>query len=551
MAECYKLDCAAYCDMLACGFAALGAREEEINKLNVFPVPDGDTGKNMRMTYESGLKKLKEEKAEDVASAADIFAKGMLMGARGNSGVILSQIFRGIATGLSGCAEAGADDIIRAFGDGVKRSYKAVVKPVEGTMLTVFRECSDCAAECSGKDVTLNELFKNVKGECEISLKNTPELLSVLKDAGVVDSGGAGLLCIFDGFLSYFNGAKAVTDVESSLFTPADMSVVSSCCEDGEEFGYCTEFLISLNDEAKPTFSTDEIVNRLQGIGGQSIVALRDGDIVKVHVHVLTPGDVLNIAQCYGEFISIKIENMTLQHTELLKEEKADKAVKSKERVNVALVTVADGGFADLFYNMGADYVVSGGQSMNPSVEDFVKAFDAVNADSIIVLPNNSNITMAVKQAAGMYKASKICPVPTKTLAQGYSALSIYNPDEPLNETLESMNSAVSSVMSTEITHAVRDAVLDGVNIIKGDIIAISDGIVVASEKSCLSALETALSKAKGIEDKCVVTLFCGSDSDEETINAFGKFIASDYPALELSVVKTAQAVYDYIMALE
>lgn len=541
-----KMDGAEFTAMLTAGFTALSEKEEEVNRLNVFPVPDGDTGKNMRMTYESGLRLLKENGAKTVGDAASVFAKGALLGARGNSGVILSQIFKGIAQGLEGCEHAYADDVIRAFKCGVEKSYKAVVKPVEGTMLTVFRECSECAADCKGKIDSLPQLFERVETCCLSAVKNTPFQLDVLRDAGVVDSGGAGLLCILQGYLNYFTGDGDYGSAFEELFTPANMAEIAASEEGG--FGYCTEFLISLSKDRK-NFSTEELIARLESLGGESIVALKDGDIVKVHVHVQTPGDVLNIAQQYGEFISIKIENMSYQHSQLV-EGGTELPKPKKDKLGVALVAVADdGGFKDLFYDMGADCVVSGGQSMNPSVSDFLKAFEQVNANDVIVLPNNSNVLMAANQAAELYKGN-VHVLPSKTVAQGYSALSIYNNEEEISVTLADMQSAISSVISAEITRAVRNAKCDGVDIKKAQAMVIVDGKVTTADDDLITAFKGALSHMD-MEDKCVITLFCGEDCQESTTERMQELLKSDYPFLEISVVQTNQPIYDYVIAVE
>jgi len=555
------MDGPAFAEMLASGYASLCAKEEEVNNLNVFPVPDGDTGKNMRMTYENGLKQLKSQPGTTgISAAAEAFAKGMLMGARGNSGVILSQIFKGIAIGLENCDTADVNDVVRAFSCGVERSYKAVVKPVEGTMLTVFRECSECAAKCNSGDISLGELFEKVEKSCESSLLNTPNLLPVLKDAGVVDSGGAGLLCIFRGFLNYFGGERLYGGdslIERELFSPADMRKAGILHGEDDGYGYCTEFLISLSEEAKPAFDINVLIERLKQIDGQSIVALRDGDIVKVHVHVLTPGDVLNIAQCYGEFIAIKIENMTYQHSELIGEKSAFNAhtslqAEQKKRLNVAVVAASDdGGFKDLFYNLGADCVVSGGQSMNPSVQDFLKAFGEVNAEEIIVLPNNSNVIMAANQAAAMFTQSRVHVLKSSTLAQGYSALSIYNPDEKSEDILRDMNAAIGNVITAEITHAVRAAKVNGVEISAGDVMVIVDGKVKSCNGDLVGAFAAAFEGAEGLDDKCVITLFCGKPAAEGETEALKKYISAHFPHLEISVVDTLQPVYEYVIAIE
>lgn len=529
--------------MLSFGFAALTEKEEEINKLNVFPVPDGDTGKNMRMTYESGLSALKKSGAESVGEAAKVFAKGMLWGARGNSGVILSQIFKGISLGLEGCDVADADRIITAFERGVEKSYKAVIKPVEGTMLTVFRESSDCAKEHQGRNLPLAELFKDIAMRCESSLIKTPELLPVLKDAGVVDSGGAGILCIFQGFADYFSGEKQRA---VNVYGAAAGEIAAADSE--QEYGYCTEFLLQLSQPARGEFCVSDLVAQLENLGGESIVALRDEDIVKVHVHVKTPGDVLNVAQQYGDFVSIKIENMTLQHSELIKE----KAPAVKERLKVAVVIVAaDDGFKDMFFDMGADYVVSGGQSMNPSVQDFLKAFDEVNAADIIVLPDNSNVILTAKQAAEIYEGSRVHVLEVKNLSQGYSALSIYNPDEPLEDILSAMDGAKDGVVAMEITSAVRDARCDGVDIKSGDLMAIVNGKVVCAEKDEEGAFCAAMQGLDCLDDKCVITLFCGSCAAQSVTDSLCSYVRKNCPSLEICVMQTNQQVYDYIVAIE
>lgn len=519
--------------MLACGYAALKEREEEVNRLNVFPVPDGDTGGNMSKTYESALSAVRTGNARTVGDAAALAARGALLGARGNSGVILSQIFRGIAAGLEGKEAVTTGDFAAAFASGVEKSYKAVVKPVEGTILTVFREATESVADCG--DVPFEQFFEKFNGALEASLKDTPEKLPVLKKAGVIDSGGAGLKYIFSGFKRFFAGDTA-EEISFESFSEA------AAAEDGEEFGYCTEFLLTLSDGVKSSFDIGELIARLEGIGGESIVALRDGDIVKVHVHVETPGDALNIGQSFGEFISVKIENMTLQHNEL------KSAPTLKQRVGVALVAVAGcDGFEELFYSMGADYVVSGGQSMNPSVEDFITAFDAVNADDIIVLPDNSNVILTANQAKDLYSGSRVHVIGAKSLSQGYSALSLYNPDSPVEEIIGDLTSAKDAVISIELTRAIRDAELDGVKAEKDDCIAISDGKMTAAGKDYVTALTSALKKAD-LSGKSIVTVFVGADGNGEEITGC---ISENYPDMEINSVETNQKIYAYIIAVE
>ena len=534
----YKLAACDFKKLLSLGFTALREREDEVNKLNVFPVPDGDTGSNMRMTFEAGLSALKGKNAGTVAEVSSLFAKGMLLGARGNSGVILSQIFKGIAVGLEGVEEVSSSQLCSAFECGVDRSYKAVIKPVEGTILTVFREATE-AIKVEKEDIPFDKFFEKFVLCLGKSLKATPEKLPVLKEAGVVDSGGAGLLYIFSGFEKFFLG-ESVKEIDLS---PSDGEIAIAA--EGEEFGYCTEFLLKLSDTYRNNFEIEPLVARLENIGGESIVALKDDDIVKVHVHVLTPGDALNIAQQYGDFLTVKIENMTVQHSRLMQENNP------KERVGVALVAVAgDDGFKDLFCSMGADYVVSGGQSMNPSVEDFITAFDAVNADDIIVLPDNSNVILTAGQAKKLYKGSRISIVETKSLSQGYSALSLYNPDASVEETVSEMNAAKDAVVSMELTRAVRDAHIDGKAVGEGDCMAISDGRLKGAGKDFLTAFAAAL-KETDLDGKYVLTVFSGMDAREEITQKIVGYVGDNLPFLEVNVVETKQKIYDYVIAIE
>lgn len=524
--------------MLSLGFIALKNREDEVNRLNVFPVPDGDTGSNMRMTFEAGLSALKGKNAKTLSEASALFAKGMLLGARGNSGVILSQIFKGISVGLDGIDEASSSQLCAAFLCGVEKSYKAVIKPVEGTILTVFREATEGINAEKG-DVPFDKFFEKFVCLLEKSLKATPEKLPVLKESGVIDSGGAGLLYIFSGIEKFFGGERA-EGLELS-FSGGEIAAADA----SEEFGYCTEFLLKLSEKYRNSFEIEPLVSRLENIGGESIVALKDDDVVKVHVHVLTPGDALNIAQQYGDFMTVKIENMTVQHSQL------QENIKSKERVGVALVAVAgEDGFKDLFYSMGADFVVSGGQSMNPSVEDFITAFDRVNADEIIVLPDNSNVVLTANQAKDMYKNSRVHVVDTKSLSQGYSALSLYNPAAPVEETVREMKAAKDGVISMELTRAVRDAHIDGFDIKNGDCMAIANGKMAAAGNDFFTVFSDAL-KSVDIGDKYVLTIFSGSDAEKEITEKIAGYVGDKLPDIEVNTVETNQKIYNYIIAIE
>ena len=380
------LDGKTFKQMLVYGAASLRKNIEIVNNLNVFPVPDGDTGTNMKMTFDSGLSALTWDKDEGIGSVSEKFAQGMLLGARGNSGVILSQIFKGISNGLIGKETVNAMELGQAFSEGVKQSYIAVRKPVEGTILTVFREATEKANDNTNIKTSIDDYFNTFLNEGEKSLKKTPELLPILKEAGVIDSGGAGLIYIIKGMIGESTDENITysNEVEEKKPTQIKRIVFN---EKGElDYSYCTEFLLQLQPKKVniETFDIQEIISKLEEMNGDSIVTIKDGDIVKVHVHTKHPGAVFELAQEYGEFISVKVENMAIQHNETTIENNYEV---SKHK-DVAIITVAkDAGFANLFKEMGADYIVDGGQSMNPSSNDFLKAFDSVNADNIIVLP--------------------------------------------------------------------------------------------------------------------------------------------------------------------
>ena len=523
------------------------ANSSEINDLNVFPVPDGDTGTNMTKTIEGGIAEIVSLSETTVSDLAARFARGALLGARGNSGVILSQIFAGIASGLSGLDTATAADLVGAYRSGVTKSYDSVVNPTEGTILTVFREATEYAAGRVNEDTTIEQLLSDHIDEAKRSLARTKDILPVLKEADVVDSGGAGYLYIASGMYAALTGESAsdvysfsTTDGESA---PTDISAFTR--DSVLEFGYCTEFLLRLqSSKVDPdTFDVKTIISYLEGIGGESIVAYKTDDVIKAHVHTFDPGLVLCEMRKYGEFLTTKIENMSLQHNE----------TERKKRVPLAVLAVASGeGMAALFRSMGADGIISGGQTSNPSAEEFIRAFDDAAADNIIVLPNNKNIFLAAKQAAEMYERSKVYIIPTASLMQGYSALSVIAPDpDNIDSIIRSATSAARSIIDAEITYAVRDASVNGREVKKGEFMALSQHEIKATAATAEDALLGLLSAIEDLDDYEIINVFVGSAVSEDERVLVTETIEERYPDHELIVYDGGQEIYSYLVAIE
>ena len=525
-----------------------------VDQLNVFPVPDGDTGTNMKMTIESGINEIINTHDKNIFEISRKLARGMLMGARGNSGVILSQLFRGLSKGFEGFVSVDAIALAKAFDRGVKEAYKAVMKPVEGTILTVAREATEKLLQISSSRMSINEFFKEFVIELRESLQRTPELLPALKEAGVVDSGGAGLIYIIDGMAKALEG-EVLESFNMDYTIEDDKGKFAGEAQGEAEFGYCTEFILKLSKENNnANFNEKVIYEEIEPLGN-SIVFVRDEDIIKVHIHTLTPGNVLNIGQKYGEFLKLKIENMTVQHNETheIEEEKVEPVVvkKPEERKKYAVVAVASGeGLVELFKELGADFIVSGGQTMNPSTEDFIRGFDTLNAENIIVFPNNKNIVLAAKQAAKIYDECNVCVIESKTLAQGYAALGMLDLTCELDEIIEDMNKVVSKVTTGLLTYAVRDTEIDGVKIKKDDFIGICNGKIVTCRHHRINALKD-LIKASDADEKDMLTIILGQDYSQKELNEFTKFVEKTYEDLDVEVIDGKQEVYSYILVLE
>lgn len=523
------------------GALNLKVNVQEVNDLNVFPIPDGDTGDNMYMTLSGGIPYLRNIEANSICQKAEALAKGMLLNARGNSGVILSQMFYGLAKGLDNLEVANVCEIQAAFRKATEQAYSSVVKPVEGTILTVIRE----AAEYAKNDDSINSYLKDFENEMEKSLENTPELLATLKEAGVIDSGGAGLLYIIKGFNNVLDGKK-LEDVETKSEKTVDLSKFTA--DSVMEFGYCTEFLLQLQNIKVDAinFDINKIVEYLETIG-DSIVAYKTDTIVKIHVHTLTPYKALAYCHQFGEFLTVKIENMTLQHNEIV-EKKKRKAPRKKYGV----VTVATGkGLIDTFYEFGVDEVIDGGQGKNPSTKTFLEAFENVNADYIYVLPNNSNIIMTANEAKELYKESSVFVIPTKDFGQAYSALSLldFESDDP-DQIAQMLESGANDVTTGMITKSIRDANINAVEIHEGDYIGFSNKTMYTSKVEILDAYYDLLEKLK-VEDKEFLINVYGDTVTNEQKEIINKYIRNNYPSIEVYEIDGGQEVYDIIVILE
>ncbi len=531
--------------MLGNGFCNLYANKEFVNDLNVFPVPDGDTGINMTMTMQGGVEN--HTSTKHIGEFMQSFAKNTLFSARGNSGVILSQFIRGFADGLADVGDMQISDFVSAMQSGVAQAYESVVKPVEGTMLTVMREASEFLIT-NNKFDTFEDLFIELIPKMQISLENTPSLLPVLAEAGVVDSGGAGFLKIFEGMKMAFDGRildKQTATAQKSVSMSQNSTML---CDNGKlEFGYCTEFILQLMfaDNRADNFSLDEMIAKFEELG-DSIVAIRDNNIVKVHVHSYNPEQVLAYAHRFGEFLTMKIENMALQHNEIVHKNK-------KQHKKYVVVAVASGdGIASYFSGIGADVIINGGQTVNPSAEDFIKAFDSVSADYIVVLPNNSNVVMTAKQAAQIYDSCDVRVIETKSIAEGFSSLSMMNgSSETIDDLIEGMVYGLPNVSSCFLTTASRDSSLNGLEVKKGSFIGLDRDTLLSTGNDRDEVVLEMLRNLPEIDDKGVITAFYGNGVTGEDAETLKEKIEDEFPLIECGFIEGKQPVYDYIFAVE
>lgn len=543
-----------FAQMVQNGAANLRNNAQTVNDLNVFPIPDGDTGDNMCRTIEGGASVASVDENAPVSQVCSKVAEGMLLSARGNSGVILSQFFEGINLGMKDVETADVKAVAEAFRAGVKQAYSSVITPTEGTILTVMREATDVAAEKINDNSTLEDFFKSYIKEMYLSLDRTPELLPVLKEAGVIDSGGAGFSFIIEGMYKALKGEEITTD--KMMTTVSAEAVTGNFDENTEmEFGYCTEALVQLRSEKTDVeaFTVDALIEYLESIGGDSIVAFKTGTKVKLHVHTFTPDKVIAYCLTFGEFITVKIENMSIQHSETTVENRFErKEVKTNERKKFGVVAVASGdGLKEMFTSLGADAIVDGQQTMNPSSEDFIKAFDEVNADIIIVLPNNSNIVMAAKQAGELYKESDVRVIESTTIAEGYAALTMLDlSSDDIDVITEDLNMAIGGVTTGLVTYAVRDTNQDGFEIKTNDWLGFSKKTILAAEKDKVSAA-TKLLDSIDKTGKEVIIAIAGKDATAEELAAVHDYASKNYPLVEFYEVDGGQDIYSFIFAVE
>ena len=540
-----ELDSLTFAAMLRQGAVQLGRDKKVINDLNVFPIPDGDTGDNMLMTLKAGCVALKDNMGtlSELASAA---SSGMLLGARGNSGVILSRIFAGLAKGLQGVIEADTRAFAKAMQSAVEEAYKSVPIPVEGTIITVLRE----GAAGADANSDLIHYFETLLEAMQVSLDNTPELLPVLKDAGVVDSGGAGLLSIFRGMNDALNGNISQEEIEPTTAAPVPTIELNKFDENSKlEFGYCTEFLLRLmrSKVDLDTFDEKEIIDYLNKVG-ESVVAFREGTIVKVHVHTFTPGMILNEMQKYGEFLTIKIENMALQHHQSTNQNNASFKTPPKK---YGVVTVASGeGLINAFREFGADEVIAGGQTMNPSTQDFLDAFARINAQHIFVFPNNKNIKMAADQAAELYKDADIHVLSSTTIGEGYYGIGSIDRDNPnAEEVIASVTEIMQSVVTGMVSTAIRDAEGNQVSVHTGDFVGYS-GKQLLSDSPDRETAAKELIERLGASSRDVMLIFFGEQVPQNEAEKLVADLQNQYKNLEIMLNNGQQPVYDYIFVL-
>ncbi|WP_404804359.1 DAK2 domain-containing protein [Lysinibacillus sp. S1] len=547
-----SLDGIKFAEMVQMGAHHLYQNANYVDSLNVFPVPDGDTGTNMNLSMTSGAKETVKKGYGRIGKTAQALSKGLLMGARGNSGVILSQLFRGFGKFIEKESTIDAKGFAGAFQAGVDTAYKAVMKPVEGTILTVAREAAKKGVEVAETENDIIAVMEAFTAEAKASLDRTPDLLPVLKEVGVVDSGGQGLLFVYEGFLASLKGEALPEKNDATLddLINAEHHRAQDFMNTADiEFGYCTEIMVRL-EEGKEPFNEEQFRNELNPLG-DSLLVISDEEIAKVHIHSEQPGSVLSIGQKYGSLIKIKVDNMREQHSAIVGEEhKAPTPAKKVEKHPYAIVTIAMGeGVAELLRSIGASYVIEGGQTMNPSTEDIVKAVQEIGAEKVLILPNNKNIVMAAEQAVELLEIDAAV-VPTKTIPQGMAAILAFNPEAAVDVNKKTMSEAFTNVKTGQVTYAVRDTSIDGVEIHKDDFMALAEGKIVLSTPALKDAAEKVIKDLVN-EDAEIVTVIYGEDTTEQAASELVAFIEENYPDVEVELFDGKQGLYPYIISVE
>ncbi|HCX7920325.1 TPA: fatty acid kinase catalytic subunit FakA [Staphylococcus aureus] len=545
-----KINGKLFADMIIQGAQNLSNNADLVDSLNVYPVPDGDTGTNMNLTMTSGREEVENNLSKNIGELGKTFSKGLLMGARGNSGVILSQLFRGFCKNIESESEINSKLLAESFQAGVETAYKAVMKPVEGTILTVAKDAAQAAIEKANNTEDCIELMEYIIVKANESLENTPNLLAVLKEVGVVDSGGKGLLCVYEGFLKALKGEKVeakVAKIDKDEFVHDEHDFHGVINTEDIIYGYCTEMMVRFGKNKK-AFDEQEFRQDMSQFG-DSLLVINDEEIVKVHVHTEYPGKVFNYGQQYGELIKLKVENMREQHREVIQKEQHT-AKPKMETVETAIITISMGeGISEIFKSMGATHIISGGQTMNPSTEDIVKVIEQSKCKRAIILPNNKNILMASEQAASIVDAEAVV-IPTKSIPQGISALFQYDVDATLEENKAQMADSVNNVKSGSLTYAVRDTKIDGVEIKKDAFMGLIEDKIVSSQSDQLTTVTELLNEMLA-EDSEILTVIIGQDAEQAVTDNMINWIEEQYPDVEVEVHEGGQPIYQYFFSVE
>ncbi|HHR7334175.1 TPA: fatty acid kinase catalytic subunit FakA [Staphylococcus aureus] len=545
-----KINGKLFADMIIQGAQNLSNNADLVDSLNVYPVPDGDTGTNMNLTMTSGREEVENNLSKNIGELGKTFSKGLLMGARGNSGVILSQLFRGFCKNIESESEINLKLLAESFQAGVETAYKAVMKPVEGTILTVAKDAAQAAVEKANNTEDCIELMEYIIVKANESLENTPNLLAVLKEVGVVDSGGKGLLCVYEGFLKALKGEKVeakVAKIDKDEFVHDEHDFHGVINTEDIIYGYCTEMMVRFGKNKK-AFDEQEFRQDMSQFG-DSLLVINDEEIVKVHVHTEYPGKVFNYGQQYGELIKLKVENMREQHREVIRKEQHT-AKPKMETVETAIITISMGeGISEIFKSMGATHIISGGQTMNPSTEDIVKVIEQSKCKRAIILPNNKNLLMASEQAASIVDAEAVV-IPTKSIPQGISALFQYDVDATLEENKAQMADSVNNVKSGSLTYAVRDTKIDGVEIKKDAFMGLIEDKIVSSQSDQLTTVTELLNEMLA-EDSEILTVIIGQDAEQAVTDNMINWIEEQYPDVEVEVHEGGQPIYQYFFSVE
>ncbi|HFE4726268.1 TPA: fatty acid kinase catalytic subunit FakA [Staphylococcus aureus] len=545
-----KINGKLFADMIIQGAQNLSNNADLVDSLNVYPVPDGDTGTNMNLTMTSGREEVENNLSKNIGELGKTFSKGLLMGARGNSGVILSQLFRGFCKNIESESEINSKLLAESFQAGVETAYKAVMKPVEGTILTVAKDAAQAAIEKANNTEDCIELMEYIIVKANESLENTPNLLAVLKEVGVVDSGGKGLLCVYEGFLKALKGEKVeakVAKLDKDEFVHDEHDFHGVINTEDIIYGYCTEMMVRFGKNKK-AFDEQEFRQDMSQFG-DSLLVINDEEIVKVHVHTEYPGKVFNYGQQYGELIKLKVENMREQHREVIRKEQHT-AKPKMETVETAIITISMGeGISEIFKSMGATHIISGGQTMNPSTEDIVKVIEQSKCKRAIILPNNKNILMASEQAASIVDAEAVV-IPTKSIPQGISALFQYDVDATLEENKAQMADSVNNVKSGSLTYAVRDTKIDGVEIKKDAFMGLIEDKIVSSQSDQLTTVTELLNEMLA-DDSEILTVIIGQDAEQAVTDNIINWIEEQYPDVEVEVHEGGQPIYQYFFSVE